>query len=128
MRDGEDRRLESGRTGLQALPIPGIVVTAKGTVLAYAEARKSDRGDWNTIDIVMRRSTDGGRTWSPSRKIADVEGRKDKNPVALAQKLATAGDVTYNNPVAIPTRTGVVHFLFCLEYMRAFICRALTTV
>jgi sialidase-1 len=100
--------------------IPGIVVTAKGTVLAYAEARKSDRGDWNTIDIAMRRSTDGGRSWSPSRKIADVEGRKDKNPVALAQKLATAGDVTYNNPVAIPTRTGVVHFLFCLEYMRAF--------
>jgi sialidase-1 len=115
---------KAGEQDYKLYRIPGIVVTAKGTVLAYAEARKSDRGDWNTIDIVMRRSTDGGRTWSPSRKIVDVEGPKDKNPVALAQKLATPGDVTYNNPVAIPTRDGVVHLIFCLEYMRAFHMRS----
>jgi sialidase-1 len=115
---------KAGEQDYKLYRIPGIVVTAKGTVLAYAEARKSDRGDWNTIDIVMRSSTDGGRTWSPSRKIADVKGPKDKNPVALAQKLATRGDVTYNNPVAIPTRDGVVHFIFCLEYMRAFHMRS----
>jgi sialidase-1 len=110
----------AGEQDYKVYRIPGVVVTAKGTVLAYAEARKSDRGDWNTIDIVMRRSTDGGRTWSPSRKIADVEGPKEKNPVALAQKLAATAEVTYNNPVAIPTRNGTVHFVFCLEYMRAF--------
>ena len=114
----------AGEQDYKLYRIPGIVVTAKGTVLAYAEARKSDRGDWNTIDIVMRRSTDGGRTWSPSRTIADVQGPKAKNPVALAQNLATPGDVTYNNPVAIPTRDGGVHFLFCLEYMRAFHMRS----
>jgi sialidase-1 len=115
---------KAGEQDYKLYRIPGIVVTAKGTVLAYAEARKSDRGDWNTIDLVMRRSTDGGRTWSPSRKIAHVEGSKGKNPVALAQKLATPGDVTYNNPVAIPTRDGLVHFVFCLEYMRAFHMRS----
>jgi sialidase-1 len=115
---------KSGEDGYKIFRIPGIVVTGKGTVLAYSEARKSDRGDWNSIDIVMRRSTDGGLTWSPFRKIADVEGPKQKNPVALAQNLANTGDVTYNNPVAIPDKNGDVHFVFCLEYMRAFYMRS----
>ena len=115
---------KAGEDGYKVFRIPGIVVTAKGTVLAYAEARKSDRGDWNAIDIVFRRSSDGGRTWSPSRKVAEVEGPKQKNPVALAQNLANNDDVTYNNPVAIPDRSGAVHFVFCLEYMRAFYTRS----
>jgi sialidase-1 len=104
--------------------IPGIVVTAKGAVLAYCEGRKNDRGDWNTIDILLRRSTDGGKTFSPPRKIADVAGPHVKNPVALAQKLAGPDDVTYNNPVAIADRTGPVHFVFGYEYMRAFHMRS----
>src|SRR4051794_10450406 len=96
----------AGEEEYKIFRIPGIVVTSRGSVLAYSEARKSDRGDWNTIDIVMRRSTDGGRTWSPSRRIAAVGGPKRKNPVAVAQNLASADDVTYNNPVAIADRSG----------------------
>ncbi len=116
---------QSGQEGYAQYRIPGIVVTKKGTVLAYAEARKSLRGDWNTIDIVLRRSTDNGVSWSPSRLIAQVEGPKSKNPVALAQNLANNNEVTYNNPVAIADRkSGAVHFLFCLEYMRAFYIRS----
>jgi sialidase-1 len=43
----------------------------------------------------------------------------------LAQNLANPSDVTYNNPVAIPDqKSGAVHFLFCLEYMRAFYMRS----
>ena len=114
----------AGEHGYALYRIPGIVVTAKGTILAYAEARKSEKGDWNTIDVVMRRSTDGGNTWSAMTKIADVPGPKTKNPVALAQNLANTDDVTYNNPVAIPDRDGTVHFVFCLEYMRAFYTRS----
>lgn len=115
---------KAGEDGYRVFRIPGIVTTNQGVLLAYAEARKSDRGDWNTIDIVMRRSKDGGRTWSSSVKIAEVEGPKQKNPVATAQKLASTDDVTYNNPVAIPDRNGAVHFVFCLEYMRAFYMRS----
>jgi sialidase-1 len=121
---------EADRDGYVLYRIPGIVVTAKGTVLAYCEARKSDKGDWGTIDILLRRSTDGGRTFSQPQKIAAVAGAKSKNPVALAQKLADPSDVTYNNPVAFVDRvasTGgksVVHFLFCLEYMRCFYIRS----
>lgn len=116
---------QSGQGGYAQYRIPGIVVTRKGTILAYAEARKSLRGDWNTIDIVLRRSTDNGRSWSPSRLIAQVDGPKSKNPVALLQNLANTNEVTYNNPVAIADRkSGAVHFLFCLEYMRAFYMRS----
>ena len=80
----------SAQGGYAQYRIPGIVVTSKGSILAYAEARKSLRGDRGTIDIVLRRSTDQGATWSPFRVIASVDGAKSKNPVALAQKLATA--------------------------------------
>ena len=115
---------EAGKDGYKLYRIPGIIVTAKGTVLAYCEARKSDSGDWGPIDILLRRSTDGGKTWGPRQKIADVPGPKTKNPVALAQKLAQPEDVTYNNAVAIADRSGAVHFLFCLEYMRCFYLRS----
>ena len=114
---------EGGVDGYALYRIPGIVVTRQGTVLAYCEARRTGKSDWDTIDILLRRSTDGGRTFGPPRKIVDVPGKKTKNPVALAQKLANEDDVTYNNPVAI-VDAGVVHFLFCLEYMRCFYMRS----
>ena len=116
---------QSGIGGYALYRIPGVVVTSKGSILAYAEARQSGRGDWGPIDIVLKRSTDGGATWSALRVIASVAGEKSKNPVALAQNLAKPDDVTYNNPVAIADRKpGVVHFVFCLEYMRAYYMRS----
>ncbi len=114
---------ESGTDGYAAYRIPGIVVTQRGTVLAYCEARRG-RGDWDAIDIMLRRSTDGGRTWSETRKIADVPGPKVKNTVAPAKRRAGEQEVTYNNPVAIVDRSGAVHFLFCLEYARCFYLRS----
>lgn len=114
---------EAAKDGYTLYRIPGIVTTKRGTVLAYCEARKSDKGDWGTIDILLRRSTNNGASWQPRVKIADVPGPKAKNAVALAQKLATEGEVTYNNPVAIADAYGTVHFLFCLEYARCFYLR-----
>ena len=115
---------EAGKDDYALYRIPGIVVTAKGSVLAYCEARRTGKSDWDTIDILLRRSTDGGKTWGPRQKIADVPGPKVKNPVALAQKLADPTDVTYNNAVAFADRNGAVHFLFCLEYSRCFYIRS----
>jgi sialidase-1 len=105
--------------------IPAIAVTAKGTVLAFTEARKNSGGDWGPIDILMRRSSDGGRTWDAPRKVAHVEGPIQQNAVALAQNLAKPGEVTYNNAVPIVDReTGAVHLLFCVEYARAYYMRS----
>ena len=116
---------KAGESGYSTYRIPGVVVTAQGSILAYCEARKSTKGDWGTIDIMLRCSTDGGRTWSPQRVISSLPGEHHKNPVALAQKLATDGEVTCNNSVAIADRRrGVVHFVYCIEYMRVFYLRS----
>lgn len=106
--------------------IPGIVVTAKGTVLSWCEARKRAAGvsDWDDIRILLRRSSDDGKTWSTAKSIADVPGPKEKNPLALKMKNVDPNDVTYNNPVLIAGKDGAVHMLFCLEYMRVFYQRS----
>ncbi len=103
--------------------IPGIVVTAKGSVLAWCEARKGG-GDWSDIRILLRRSTDDGKTWSAPQSIAEVEGPKRKNPFSTGLKGVDPTHVTYNNPVLIAGRDGTVHMLFCLEYERAFYQRS----
>lgn len=114
---------EGGRSGYAKYHIPCIAVTAKGTVLACCEARRH-ASDWDAIDILLRRSTDDGRTWSEAKKLADVPGPKVKNPAALRVPHVRSEDVTYNNPVLITAPDGKVHVLFCLEYMRCFYMRS----
>lgn len=114
---------KSGDGGYKMYRIPGIVVTEKGTIIAYAEARKYTGSDWDSIDIVMRRSTDGGKTFSPPRFIAHAPN-VPRSPVAIERKQAKPSDTTYNNPVAIADRDGTLHFLFCREYMRVFYMRS----
>lgn len=114
---------QAGDNGYKVYHIPGIVVTAKGTVLAWCEARKKG-GDWDAIDILVRRSTDVGKTWSAPKKLAQVPGPVKKNPFALKLKNVSPDDVTYDNPVLIADRDGTVHALFCVEYMRCFYTRS----
>lgn len=109
-----------GEGGYKLYRIPGVVVTKRGTVLVYCEGRRKTGGDWDTIDILLRRSTDGGKTFSPPVVVAHVDGEIHRNPVAIERKQGQPDDVTYNNPVAIADKNGTVHFLFCLEYMRVF--------
>jgi len=93
--------------------IPGLVVTAKGTMLAYCESRKNKGGDWDPIDILMRRSSDQGATWTPP------------------QRLTGNAEKTFNNPLAICDRekfgageSPAVHFLYCVDYARCFYLRS----
>lgn len=116
----DKKDLFTAKSGGHALHhIPGILVTARGTVLAWCEARKKG-GDWDQIEVLLRRSTDGGRSFGEPHSIANVPGPKTKNPFALRLKSVDPAAVTYNNPVMIADRDGTVHFLFCLEYMRCF--------
>jgi sialidase-1 len=100
--------------------IPGLVVTRRGSVIAYAEARRHTGSDWDDIDLVLRRSTDGGKTFDAPRTLARVPGAVERNPVAIERKQGQPEWRTYNNPAAIATRDGLVHLLFCVEYMRVF--------
>ncbi len=70
--------------------IPALAVTAQGTVLAFCEGRKTSGSDQGDIDVIMKRSTDGGRTWSP-HKIVYEEGGDAKigigNPCVIADNV-----------------------------------------
>jgi sialidase-1 len=106
--------------------IPGLVVTAKGTVLVYCEARQDSPRDWGHIDLVYRRSEDGGKSFSPAKPLVQLDAAKwnlQRNPAAIAQKLGKEGSLTFNNPLMIAARDGTVHLLFCVEYQRLFYCR-----
>ena len=98
--------------------IPGVLVTAHGTVLAWCEARNAE-SDWADIDILLRRSTDGGKTWSEAQSVVNLPGDKRKNPAALRLGVDPTWE-TLNNPVLIADHDGTVHMLFCLEYERCF--------
>lgn len=115
----------AGENGYAMYRIPGLVTTSGGSLLAYCEARKSSGSDWGRIDVVMRRSTDGGKTWSPMQRIAEAPADARRNEAALAQNLGGDDGFTVNNPVAVADRkSGVVHFLYCVEYARCFYQRS----
>ncbi len=115
---------EAGKGGHKLYRIPGIVVTAKGSILTYCEARKHTGLDWDDVEILLRRSTDGGKTWSEPKPLPRPEGAFPRNSAAVAKKLARQGEITFNNPVAVVDPNGPVHFLYCVDYGRCFYLRS----
>jgi len=75
-----------GEDGYPQVRIPSVVVTPKGTVLAFAEARQA--GDHSENDIVLKRSLDGGATWQPLQLIAEMGGDSLNDPCAVALREA----------------------------------------
>jgi sialidase-1 len=112
-----------GLNGITRYRIPGIVVTRKSTVIAYAEARKNSSSDWGEIEIHLRRSTDCGKTWEAGKHIAHLGARLEGNP---HKKEGGEKEQTVNNPVAIVDReTGAIEFLYCINYARCYSMRSL---
>ncbi|MGI5895262.1 MAG: hypothetical protein ACOX6P_11890 [Candidatus Merdivicinus sp.] len=83
---------EYGKNGYTSYRIPGIVVTVKGTILVYYETRLYPSNDWSTRGVGMKRSIDGGKTFS------------------MRQMLVYSEDVAVNNPLMIAAKDGKVHF------------------
>lgn len=76
----------SGQEGYHTYRIPSLLVTEKGTVLAFCEARKNGGGDAGDIDLALRRSFDHGITWEPYRIIADLGPDTVGNPCAVQDR------------------------------------------
>lgn len=114
--------------GFKLYRIPGIVVTSNGTILAYCEARKYTVADRGEIEIHLRRSTDGGATWTVAHQIAHHGPRSVRNPHMSEKKkskdMGGPDEQTVNNPVAISCRNGTVYLMYCVEYMRCFLIRS----
>lgn len=70
----------SGTKGYHTFRIPAIARTQSGDLLAFAEGRRAGRGDSGDIDLVMRRSTDGGRTWGEMVVVWDDDANTCGNP------------------------------------------------
>lgn len=88
--------------------IPGLCATPRGVVLAHTEARLGQGGDWDAIDLVMRRSRDNGQTWDEARVLVD---HRDYGQGPL-----------HNCNTIIDGDT--IHVLFCFNYARAFHMRS----
>ena len=62
-----------GQDGVFEYRIPVLLTSNKGTLLAFCDARIKRRGDPpNNIDLVMKRSADGGKTWGPLKTLVDL--------------------------------------------------------
>ena len=72
--------------GYACFRIPAIVKTPKGTLLAFAEGRVLNCGDAAEIDIVLKRSTDGGRTWGPLQVVNEGAGDTHGNPAPIVDR------------------------------------------
>jgi len=59
----------SGMDGYHTYRIPSLLVTENGALLAFCEGRKKGRGDSGDIDLLVKRSQDGGKTWSQQQVV-----------------------------------------------------------
>ena len=73
----------AGESGYHTFRIPAIIRSARGDLLAFAEGRRNASADAGDIDLVMRRSRDGGRTWSPLQVIGDDASDTFGNPCVV---------------------------------------------
>ena len=71
---------KSGSEGYNTFRIPTIITTDSGVVLAFAEGRKNSSSDSGDIDLVLKRSTDGGKTWGDLIVIRDDSTNVCGNP------------------------------------------------
>lgn len=97
----------SGENGYHTCRIPALLVTKKGTVLAFCEARKNSSSDHGDIDLALKRSNDGGRTWSDMQIIADD------------------GDHTMGNPCPVlDERSGIIWLPLCRDNTRVLLMKS----
>ncbi|WP_327238263.1 glycoside hydrolase [Streptomyces sp. NBC_01317] len=81
----------SGQSGYFTFRIPAALQVPGGALLAFAEGRRHSSADDGDIDLVLRRSFDGGCTWGPLQVVADAGADTAGNPVPVIDPAS--GDV-----------------------------------
>ncbi|MFT5322434.1 MAG: sialidase-1 [Planctomycetaceae bacterium] len=77
---------KSGEGDYHTYRIPSVIRTMKGTLLAFCEGRKSGRGDAGNIDLLLKRSFDGGATWGDEVVLWDDNGHTCGNPCPVVDE------------------------------------------
>lgn len=89
--------------GSRVYRIPAMIVANDGSIVVAADKRYdsyTDIGGGHVIDIVVRRSTDGGKTWSEPIIIAKGVGTADNNRCG------------YGDPSLVKGKDGKLYCLF----------------
>jgi sialidase-1 len=91
-----------GVGGYNNYRIPSLLTTQPGTLLAFCEAREA--GDSSDIDLVLRRSGDGGKTWSRKQVVWNQGRNVCGNPCPVQDRdtgviwlLLTWNDSSFSN-------------------------------
>ena len=75
-----------GQDGYHTYRIPSLLRTQRGNLLAFCEGRRHSASDTGDIDLLLKRSTDGGRTWSRQQIIWDDGPNTCGNPCPVVDE------------------------------------------
>ncbi len=82
---------ESDVDGYDTYRIPSVIMTTTGTLLAFCEGRVNSRSDTGNIDLIVKRSDDGGATWSKQSIVWDDSVHTCGNPCPVVDR--STGDI-----------------------------------
>jgi len=77
----------SGNEGHKSYRIPAIISLPNDELLAFAEGRVNSSSDFGDVNIVLKRSSDQGKTWSPLSTIVDYDQLQAGNPAPVVDLL-----------------------------------------
>jgi sialidase-1 len=77
---------ESGKEGYPRYRIPTLVVARNGALVAICEGRADGGGLTGNVDLVSKRSSDNGKTWTARTLVAEAADDTLGNASALVDR------------------------------------------